>query len=157
MDARPTCSARYPHETRCVRPAECESKWCSTHEEIEGKLLKLYKRHTAALEADVSLRKDSFAARSVALKFGTTDAMVTLEALRSWYAESRNQWVLATRTLDTRIRHHNAFYHGGDAGHRQYLDFLRSLILELEGIMQKCDELGYEASLNHVSVHVAPL
>ncbi|CUA76220.1 Valine--tRNA ligase [Rhizoctonia solani] len=132
---RPTCSARYPHETRCVRPAECESKWCSTHEEIEGKLLKLYKRHTSALEADVALHKDSFAARSVALKSGTTDAMVTLDALRSWYAEARNQ------ALDTRIRHHNAFYHGGDAGHLQYLDFLRSLILELEGLMQKCDQL----------------
>ncbi|KAG8732484.1 hypothetical protein FRC11_013310 [Ceratobasidium sp. 423] len=118
-----------------------------THEEIEGKLLKLYKRHTAALEADVSLRKESFGARSVALKAGITDAMVTLEALRTWYDEARNQWVLATRALDTRIRHHNAFYAGGDAGHLQYLDFLRSLILELEGYMQKCDELGYEASL----------
>ncbi|CAE6430446.1 unnamed protein product [Rhizoctonia solani] len=118
-----------------------------THEEIEGKLLKLYKRHTAALEADVSLHKGPFAARSVALKIGITDAMVTLEALRSWYAEARNQWVLATRALDTRIRHHNAFYNGGDAGHIQYLDFLRSLISELEEFMQKCDELGYEASL----------
>ncbi|KAJ1300264.1 hypothetical protein OPQ81_005091 [Rhizoctonia solani] len=119
----------------------------STHEEIEGKLLKLYKRHTAALEADVSLRKETFLARSVALKVGTTDAMVTLESLRSWYDEARNQWVLATRALDTRIRHHNAFYRGGDAGHLQYLDFLRSLILELEEFMQKCDELGYELLL----------
>ncbi|CAE7157283.1 unnamed protein product [Rhizoctonia solani] len=144
---RPTCSARYPHQTRCVRPAECDSKWCSTHEEIEGKLLKLYKRHTTALEADVFLHKDPFAARSVALKCGTTDAMVTLDALQTWYAEARNQWVLATRALDTRIRHHDAFYHGGDAGHRQYLDFLRLLILELEGLMQKCDELGYELLL----------
>ncbi|ELU38916.1 PAC2 domain-containing protein [Rhizoctonia solani AG-1 IA] len=119
----------------------------STHEEIEGKLLKLYKRHTCALEADIASRKSSFSARSVALKTGITDAMVTLEALRSWYDESRNQWVLATRALDTRIRHHNAFYGGGDAGHIQYLDFLRTLISELEGFMQKCDELGYEASL----------
>ncbi|KAH7332649.1 hypothetical protein B0J17DRAFT_722173 [Rhizoctonia solani] len=119
----------------------------TTHEEIEGKLLKLYKRHTAALEADVSLHKGPFAARSVALKIGITDAMVTLEAIRSWYAEARNQWVLATRALDTRIRHHNAFYNGGDAGHIQYLDFLRLLISELEELMQKCDELGYEASL----------
>ncbi|KAF8671839.1 20S proteasome assembly [Rhizoctonia solani] len=118
-----------------------------THEEIEGKLLKLYKRHTCALEADIASRKSSFSARSVALKTGITDAMVTLEALRSWYDESRNQWVLATRALDTRIRHHNAFYGGGDAGHIQYLDFLRTLISELEGFMQKCDELGYEASL----------
>jgi hypothetical protein len=28
------------------------------------------------------------------------------------------------RALDTRIRHHNAFYGGGDTGHLQYLDFL---------------------------------
>ncbi|KAB5593167.1 hypothetical protein CTheo_3397 [Ceratobasidium theobromae] len=65
-----------------------------THEEIEGKLLKLYKRHTAILESDVALRKASFSVRSVALKIGITDAMVTLEALRNWYAEARNQWLL---------------------------------------------------------------
>ncbi|CEL61165.1 hypothetical protein RSOLAG1IB_09807 [Rhizoctonia solani AG-1 IB] len=149
--ARPTCSARYPHEARCVRAAELESKWCSTHEEIEGKLLKLYKRHTTALEADISLRKNTFSARSVALKAGITDAMVTLENLRNWYGEARNQWILATRALDTRIRHHNAFYGGGDTGHLQYLDFLRTLISELEGFMQKCDELGYELLLQKES------
>lgn len=73
--------------------------------------------------------------------------MVTLDALRTWYAEARNQWVLATRALDTRVRHHNGFYAGGDAGHLQYLDFLRGLIAELEDFMQKCDELGYELLL----------
>jgi hypothetical protein len=71
----------------------------STHEEIEGKLLKLYKRHTTALEADISLRKNTFSARSVALKAGITDAMVTLENLRNWYGEARNQWILATRSV----------------------------------------------------------
>ncbi|QRW23831.1 proteasome assembly chaperone 2 [Rhizoctonia solani] len=36
--SRPTCSARYPHETRCVRPAEFESKWCrrTLISELEG-------------------------------------------------------------------------------------------------------------------------
>lgn len=124
--ARKFCAARDPPNNPCSRPAEHLSKWCrsvlfssatqayqpseinhrvclpiriSTHEEIEGKLLKLYKRHTAALESDIALRKPVFLARSVALKAGITDAMVTLEALRVWYADARHQWVLATRYL----------------------------------------------------------
>ncbi|KAG8719162.1 hypothetical protein FRC08_003514 [Ceratobasidium sp. 394] len=142
------CAARYPSNLGCVRPAEQNSKWCSTHEEIEGKLLKLYKRHTTALESDIAIHKLDFSARSRALKgrtaSGGPSGVLSLEELRTWYADARHQWVLATRTLDTRVRHHNAFYDGGDAGHLQYLDFLRSLIMDLEDMMHKCDELGYE-------------
>ncbi|KAF8598693.1 hypothetical protein BDV93DRAFT_609706 [Ceratobasidium sp. AG-I] len=154
LDRRATqksCAARDPPNNSCPRPAERSSKWCSTHEEIEGKQLKLYKRHTAALESDIALRKPEFLVRSVALKAGITDAMVTLEALREWYADARHQWVLATRTINARLRHHNTFYAGGDAGHLQYLDFLRSVIAQLESTMQKCDDLRYELLLQKES------
>ncbi|QRV96705.1 hypothetical protein RhiJN_24723 [Ceratobasidium sp. AG-Ba] len=145
------CTARYPSNLACVRSAEENSKWCSTHEEIEGKLLKLYKRHTVALESDIALNKSTFSTRSDLLKNGLTDGdkdgVISLEELRTWYADFRNQWVLATRALETRIRHHNAFYNGGDAGHLQYLDFLRLLTTNLEDMMRRCDELGYELLL----------
>jgi hypothetical protein len=168
---RHCCTACYPSDVQCVRQAEQDSKWCrlvlscvsctnstispvfiarySTHEEIEGKLLKLYKRHTTALESDLAFHKSIFLARSISLKTGITsrdgNINVSLEELRCWYADARNQWVLATRyvfkhsldlhqslisclfrTLETRVRHHNAFYSGGDVGHLQYLDFLLS-------------------------------
>ncbi|KAG8726716.1 hypothetical protein FRC12_023145, partial [Ceratobasidium sp. 428] len=145
------CAARYPSNLGCVRPVEQNSKWCSIHEAVEGKLLKLYKRHTAALESDIASHESNFSARSRALKnspaSGGASGVISLEELQTWYADSRNQWVLATRTLEARARHHNAFYGGGDAGHLQYLEFLRSLIQDLEDMMHKCDELGYETLL----------
>jgi hypothetical protein len=75
--------------------------WYSTHEEIEGKLLKLYKRHTTALESDLALHKSIFLARSISLRTSITsrdkNISVSLDELKSWYAGARNQWVLATR------------------------------------------------------------
>ncbi|KAG8690545.1 hypothetical protein FRC09_011941, partial [Ceratobasidium sp. 395] len=59
----------------------------SIHEEVEGKLLKLYKRHTAALESDIAFHKSNFSARSRALKnssaSGSASGVISLEELQT--------------------------------------------------------------------------
>lgn len=84
------CEARdYKTLVQCLITAECDSKWCSVHEEQEGKQLRIYKSMTTQFEG--------FDDRTLCLDVKAILSCSELQPLKDCYAAAKEKWVLGNR------------------------------------------------------------
>ncbi|KZS93850.1 hypothetical protein SISNIDRAFT_454295 [Sistotremastrum niveocremeum HHB9708] len=139
------CEARdYKTLVQCLITAECNSKWCSVHEEQEGKQLRIYKSMTTQFEA--------FDDQTLCLDVKAILSCTQFQSLKDWYASAKEKWVLGNRAYQARERHHVMFYKGGDESHCRYLAFLTIELRTLEVSMEACDRRLYNLILEEENI-----
>lgn len=117
------CIAYTKLRTACSNPQEKDSKWCSLHEELQGKHMRIYKQHSR--ELDHYLIQNPYPYHQVEYKnigrvYEPEKQMTTrmiprvedvmkvsdIETLRSWHQISRRIWNLTNRFSTLQIFHH---------------------------------------------------
>ncbi|EGG02763.1 uncharacterized protein MELLADRAFT_109804 [Melampsora larici-populina 98AG31] len=158
------CIAYTRLRTACPNPQEKDSKWCSLHEELQGKHMRIYKQHSR--ELDQYLIQNPYPFHKSEYKFNgqsyepqkqITTRMIPrvedvlkvsdIETLRSWHQISRRIWNLTNRTVIARERHHSQFYRDGDDGHRHFNAILRYKLEIVEALMSAIDEKIYKLTV----------
>ncbi|MBW0476156.1 hypothetical protein O181_015871 [Austropuccinia psidii MF-1] len=147
----------------CPEPPASGSKWCITHEELQGKCLRIYKHHSRELdryavenpylnfripadEPHVSQPRTHITAEMIpdASHVAQVDDQ---EALRAWYQIARRTWALANRAVLAREHHHSQFYQHGDDSHRHFNEILRHKQDVLEQLMSAIDQKLFELTI----------
>ncbi|KAG0146196.1 hypothetical protein CROQUDRAFT_723001 [Cronartium quercuum f. sp. fusiforme G11] len=157
----------------CPNDREPDSKWCSLHEELQGKFLRMYKHHSRELdkfsiENPYPLHQECSSAVHQSnmppnltpdeiLQPIITNSMIPRDEdvkkiddvgiLRVWHQIARRTWALANRTVIAREHHHSQFYQNGDDGHRHFNAILKHKQDVLESLMSAIDEKLYKLTL----------
>ncbi|KAH9817271.1 hypothetical protein DFH28DRAFT_1157294 [Melampsora americana] len=148
------CIAYTRLRTACPNPQEKDSKWCSLHEELQGKHMRIYKQHS--LENKTICQSYEPPNQITTRMIPTVkDVMKVsdIETLRSWHHIARRTWNLTNRTVIAREHHHSQFYQDGDVSHRHFNAILRHKLEVLEDLMSAIDEKIYKFTLEFESAN----
>lgn len=80
------------------------------------------------------------------LTYASIDACDTMQQLLEWDSSLRHEYVLYSRTIQGRRKHHDAFYEGGDEGHNNWVDMLAERRDMLEDLLAVVEDRAYAVS-----------
>ncbi|KAI9617763.1 hypothetical protein KEM48_007009 [Puccinia striiformis f. sp. tritici PST-130] len=160
------CIAFTRSRAPCPEKAAENSKWCTQHEELQGKCHRIYKQHSRELDRyavehpypcfqiPVDTTFDQMEDQS--LTHITNEMIPRVEdmnmiddanTLRTWYEIARRTWALVNRTVLAREHHHSEFYQSGDHSHRHFNAILRRKQDLLESLMAGIDQRLYQLTI----------
>ncbi|PLW04416.1 hypothetical protein PCANC_28691 [Puccinia coronata f. sp. avenae] len=163
------CLAFTRSRTPCPENRAENSKWCPTHEELQGKCMRIYKHHSRQLDRyavenpypgfqipsvdttqilhQIENQSPTHITNEMIPRLEDMHKIIDPDILRIWYTIARRTWALVNRTVLAREHHHSQFYQSGDHSHRHFNAILRRKQDLLESLMAGIDQRLYQLTI----------